>query len=420
MKSTRKILVCAYSCEPGFSSEQEIGWKWSNLLSEFNDIYVLTRLSNKKTIEAYIEQHQVGNDLKFIYYDLPDWAKKWKKGERGLYLYYTLWQWGAYLKARTVNKTEKFDIVHYVTFGSLLLPNFMSLMPTKFILGPVGGGEIIPLKFIGEFSLKGKMAEIIRHIVHYLQIINPLFLLQCYRSDKILARTKETYNMIPFFFRHKVELMLETGVPEELLDYKSKKEHNNKEIRIITIGRFVHWKISILTLKVILEFKNHYDIPFKYYLVGDGYERKNLENFCKNNGLEENVIFTGKVTREEVFEYLSQSDIYFSTTFKEGGSWAFFEAVSMGLPVACLKISGPDMIVADGCGIKVDPTNPEEVIENLSRGLYQLSTSPELRAELSNNAKDSLLENLTWQKMMKRIEGIYEEVLNTRNKHDSQ
>jgi glycosyltransferase involved in cell wall biosynthesis len=89
----------------------------------------------------------------------------------------------------------------------------------------------------------------------------------------------------------------------------------------------------------------------------------------------------------------------------------------MGLPVACLKISGPDMIVADGCGIKVEPTNPKEVIENLSRGLYELSTSPELRTELSSKAKNALLEDLTWQKMMKRIEGIYEEVLDSGDKN---
>lgn len=416
-KSNRKVLVCAYSCEPGFISEREVGWKWANLLSEFNDVFVLTRLSNKKTIESYIEKNQLNVNIKFIYYDLPDWARKWKKAERGLYLYYTLWQWGAFLKARKFNKIEKFNIVHYVTFGSLLLPNFMSLMPSKFVLGPVGGGENVPLRFIGEFSLKGQIAEVIRHTIQYLQILNPLFLLQCYRTDKIIVRTKETYKMIPLFFRHKTELMLETGVPEELLEYKSKGVRDTKEIHIITIGRFIHSKINLLTLKVILDFKTRYNVPFKFYIVGDGHERKNLENFCRDNGLENDIIFTGWVSRKEVFEYLSQSDIYYSTTFKEGGSWAFFEAVAMGIPVACLKISGPDMIVFDGCGIKVEPTSPDEVIKKLSEGLYQLSTDSKLRNGLSKKAKEALLENLTWQKMMQRIEEIYEEILDKKVKY---
>lgn len=411
MKKKRKILICAYSCEPGFSSEREIGWKWSSLLSEFNDVYVLTRLSNKKTIEKYVEKHQIGNDLKFIYYDLPDWARKWKKGERGLYLYYTLWQFGAYRKALSLHKSERFDIVHYVTFGSLLLPNFMFLMPTKFVLGPVGGGENVPLNFIGEFSNKGKIAEVIRHSLQFTQKINPMFLLQCYRSDKILVRTKETHKMIPSYFWHKTELMLETGVPEELLDYRSKEIQSAEVIKIITVGRFIHSKINILTLKVILEFKRRYKIPFKFYIIGEGHEREKLEAFCDENGLSDDVIFTGWVSREEVFEYLSKSDIYYSTTFKEGGTWAFFEAIAIGLPIVCLKISGPDMILADDCGIKVNPTNSDEVIKNLGEGLYQLSVSANLRSEMAGKAKEALLENMTWEKMMLRIDGIYDGIL---------
>jgi len=411
MKKNRKVLVCAYSCEPGFSSEQEIGWKWSNLLAESNNTYVLTRLSNKKTIEEYILKNNLKTNIQFIYFDLPSWAKKWKKKERGLYLYYTLWQFGAYLKARKINKKENFDIVHYITFGSLLLPNFMYLMPTKFILGPVGGGENTPLQFVGEFSNKGKIAELIRHFIQSIQIINPLFLIQCFRSDKILVRTKETYKMIPKLFRKKTELMLETGVPEELLEYKNKQIKDTETIQIITIGRFIHSKINRLTLKVILRLKEQYQIPFKYYIVGDGHERKNLEKFCRENSLEENVVFTGWIDRNKVLEHLSKSDIYFSTTFKEGGTWAFFEAVAMGLPVACLKISGPDMIVADGCGVKVEPTTPDEVIEKLAYGLYQLSMDAKLREELSTKAKQHLVDNLTWSQMMTRVNKIYDEVL---------
>jgi len=410
LKKRKKILVSVYSCEPGFSSEREIGWKWSNLISDFADVHVLTRESNRETIENYIKNNKIQCNLTFIYYDLPDRLKKWKKAERGLYLYYTLWQFGAYLKALKFHKLNKFDIVHYVTFGSLLLPNFMSLMPTKFVLGPVGGAENVPLNFIGEFSLKGKISEIIRHTVQKLQYLNPLFWIQCIRSDKIIVRTKETYKMIPSIFYKKTELMLETGVPEELLNYEIKEKKEDTEIVLITIGRFIHSKINILTLKVILEFKRKYNKPFKFYIVGDGYERKKLENFCKENNLEDNVIFTGWVSREEVFEYLSTSDIYYSTTFKEGGTWAFFEAVAMGLPVACLKISGPDMIVGDNCGIKVNPTNSKEVIENLSHGLLELVEKPELREEYSINAKKYLMNNLTWSKMMNRIEEIYDEI----------
>ena len=99
MSKPKRILVCVYSCEPGFSSEREIGWKWSNLISENHETYVLTRFSNKKTIEDFLVKNKIKCNLNFIYHDLPNWAKKWKKGEKGLYLYYTLWQLGAFFKS---------------------------------------------------------------------------------------------------------------------------------------------------------------------------------------------------------------------------------------------------------------------------------------------------------------------------------
>lgn len=411
MIGNKKILICAYSCEPGFSSEQEIGWKWTTLLSEKNDLFVLTRESNKNTIEDFRKKNNIKNNIKYIYYDLPNWAKKWKRGEKGLYLYYTLWQFGAYLKAKKINKKENFDIVHYLTFGSILLPQFMFLMPNKFVWGPIGGGETIPLKFINDFSKKGKFVEIIRHFVHNMLKYNPFLFLQCYKSSKILVRSKETYNMIPKIFRNKTELMLETGTPEELLNYKSNQISTKKELQIITVGRFVNWKINLLTLKTILNFKEKYNVPFKYYLIGDGYEEDNLKNFVRENNLQDNVVFTGRIPREEVFNYLSQSDIYFSTTFKEGGSWAFFEAVAIGLPVVCLKVSGPDMIVADNCGIKIELTNPEEVINKLTEGLYSLSQDKELRLRLSIAAKKVLINDLSWNNIMYRINNIYNNLL---------
>ena len=33
----------------------------------------------------------------FVYYDLPDGLKRFKRKEKGLYLYYLFWQWGAVL-----------------------------------------------------------------------------------------------------------------------------------------------------------------------------------------------------------------------------------------------------------------------------------------------------------------------------------
>ena len=90
-----KVFLIAYSCEPGYSSEREVGWRWAELLAAKVDLTVVTRTSNKNAIES-----QQIDGVKWIFVDLPKFLRFWKKKERGLYLYYTVWQ---FLAAIAIN-----------------------------------------------------------------------------------------------------------------------------------------------------------------------------------------------------------------------------------------------------------------------------------------------------------------------------
>ena len=408
-----KILLSAYSCEPGYSSERGVGWNWALQISKFHEVWVLTRLSNKEAIDEELTKKNF-SDLHFAYFDLPKWLRFWKKGERGLYLYYALWQLGSLFVSYKLHKQNKFDLTHYVTFGSILLPTFIFLMPTKFILGPIGGGGKAPLKFLREFSFKGKINELLRHLVQKIYLLNPLLYLETARADKILVRDKETYMMISRFFRKKTVKFLETGMPPELLNFKKTNRsgiNQKKGIKIITVGRFIYSKINLITLKVIKRFKEKYELPFEVYIVGDGYEKKNLLRYCIENNISNNINFTGWIDNKKVLELLAESDIYLSTSFKEGGSWALFESIGMEVPIVSLKMGGPDIIICDGGGIKVKVDSPDQVVEDLSEGLLKLAKDSTYRRNLALVAKEHLLNNHTWEKIGQKINKLYEEVV---------
>ncbi|ENM5889534.1 glycosyltransferase family 4 protein [Vibrio mimicus] len=406
----KKVLLVAYSCEPGFSSEREVGWKWATLLSDQCDLYVLTRSNNKSVIEKYLQEHSIELKAKFIYFDLPSWAKFWKKGERGLYLYYAIWQLFAMLHCRKLHKNIRFDITHYLTFGSFLLPQFSFLMPTKYILGPVGGGENVPINFLEDFSFKGKIQIYFRYFYQKLQILNPIFLANCHCADHILVRTPESLGLLPRWYRLKAELCLETGTPEELANSAIETQHHNDIFTIVTVGRLIPTKINILTFRAISKFREIYSKPFRFIVVGDGPERERLQNFCNENGLSE-VEFLGWKKREEVFNIVSSSDVYFSTTFKEGGTWAFFEAIALKIPVVCLKTSGPDIIVPDNGGIKVSPTNVEETSMELAKALKDLAQCEIKRDILSETALIHIKNTLSWKSIIDKTVKSYEEAL---------
>ena len=52
-----KIFVSAYACEPDLGSEIGVGWHWVLEMSKYFDLWVLTRESNRHTIEPWIDKH---------------------------------------------------------------------------------------------------------------------------------------------------------------------------------------------------------------------------------------------------------------------------------------------------------------------------------------------------------------------------
>ena len=69
-----------------------MGWNWVLQMSKSFDLWVLTRQSNKLNIEKWIEKNPQYNKINFIYYDLPYFLRFWKKGMRGVRIYYNIWQ----------------------------------------------------------------------------------------------------------------------------------------------------------------------------------------------------------------------------------------------------------------------------------------------------------------------------------------
>ena len=106
-----RVLISAYACEPGKGSEPGVGWNFSKEMAKHHDLWVLTRLNNREIIENELLENPT-EELHFIYHDLPKWTAWWKKGGRGVQLYYYLWQLTAIPKIRKHHK--KLDLIFLI------------------------------------------------------------------------------------------------------------------------------------------------------------------------------------------------------------------------------------------------------------------------------------------------------------------
>ena len=188
-----RVLISAYACEPYKGSEPGVGWNVAREVAKHHEVWVLTRANNRTVIETELLRNPVPG-LHFVYFDLPRWARWWKRGRRGLHVYYYLWQLGAYSVARRLHQEVRFDLTHHVTFVKYWAPSLLVLLPIPLIWGPVGGGESAPLAYRRDFSIRGKIHEIARDLARALSERDPLVCLTARRSAMVSQRLKKQHS----------------------------------------------------------------------------------------------------------------------------------------------------------------------------------------------------------------------------------
>lgn len=140
-----------------------------------------------------------------------------------------------------------------------------------------------------------------------------------------------------------------------------------------------------------------------FLLVGDGAERAKLEEQRRSMGLE-NVFIAGQLSREEMPEVWSSTDISLillrkSDTFKKVLPSKMFEAMAMERPIV-LGVEGEarDLLEAAGAGIPIEPENPRELADALRR----LVDDPELSRRFGSQGRAYVEANFDRDKIAMR------------------
>ncbi len=138
----------------------------------------------------------------------------------------------------------------------------------------------------------------------------------------------------------------------------------NKENLISFVGRLDREKNAIALLEIFKESKIHTD--WKLQIIGDGSERKNLEQFVEKNQLQDRVIFYGTKTSEEILKLLRRSKIFGFTSLKEALPTVLLEAMFCGNAIISYNCNyGPSDIVKNNSGFLIDVNNKEDFIQKL-------------------------------------------------------
>ena len=123
---------------------------------------------------------------------------------------------------------------------------------------------------------------------------------------------------------------------------------NNKKT-IIAVSRLNKVKRIDLLINSLHEINKDYDVQL--VIIGDGPEENKLKNLTRELNLEENVHFLG--FRDDVIQWMINSDIFVTASQVEGSPNSLIEAVCLGIPS-----------IATDC-----PTGPKEILNNGEQGI---------------------------------------------------
>jgi glycosyltransferase involved in cell wall biosynthesis len=404
------VLVSAYACEPGKGSEPGSGWNWVCQISRFHECWVITRENHRDAIEESLAANPMPR-AHFIYYDLPKWARVWKKGQRGVRTYYYLWQIGSYWLARKLFRKVDFDLVHHVTFGSYWLPSFLPLLPAPFLWGPVGGAESAPRSFRKSFSFRGQCYEVFRDAARRMGELDPFVRMTAKRAHAGLAVTPQTADRLRALGCQCVSLSSQLGLTrEDLLRLGRIPPRRANPFRVLSLGRFLHWKGFELGLRAFAKF--HERCPqSEYWLIGDGPERKRWERLVDDLGLRDSVVLWHTLPRPQVFEKMAECDVLMHPSLHDSGGWVTVEAMGAGLPVICLDLGGPALQVTDVTGIKIPASSPEQVVSDLAGALERISRDSAHRLHLGEAGRARIEKHYSWDRRGEQLAALYEQMV---------
>lgn len=191
------------------------------------------------------------------------------------------------------------------------------------------------------------------------------------------------------YFKHKVRVVYNIVSPKIINNLSNSGVLegfmcDNNYTNIITVARLSHEKgIDIAIKSCRLLMNKGYKV--KWYVLGEGKEKKTLENLIESNGLKENFKLLG--LKENPYPFIKKADIYVQPSRYEGKSIAIDEAKILNKPIVVTNFStAKDQIENEVNGLIVD-MKPEAIVT----GIEKLIKDTKLKHSLASNlSKENL------------------------------
>ena len=181
--------------------------------------------------------------------------------------------------------------------------------------------------------------------------------------------------------------------------FKPIKKPLTKGFNIVCVGDLIERK----QVNLLIEACHHLEINYQITIVGDGPNKKELNDLSRS--LDVNIIFTGRLTQQELAQCLTQQDLLVHPSKSETFGLVLIEAMSCGLPVISFDNGGAADIITEQTGLLLKSQNAKTLASSIEQ-IYNYRSQYN-----SLTIRDHVIEHFSVSAVAASLQYVYHEVL---------
>ncbi|NCC04912.1 MAG: glycosyltransferase [Proteobacteria bacterium] len=407
------IVVAAYDVSLGDSSEGYVALNILHRLAPRYRIILVTRCNNRDRLLATRQFSKACPGVRVIGFDLPKWARWWKRGARFYGLYAYLWQlsWPVAFQDR-VRLIQQVRLLHVLNFHNDSIPSFAWMLRRPVVWGPINHHEPVP-SWRREFwpvllSVRHRASFLLRQIAWR---IDPFLQSFARKASVILSAGPWVDRRLRLGPEARILRLSQLGVSPSDFPFRPKSSQVNESrngVLLVHAGRLDWLKGVDLAIEALAKLPEGY----RLLLIGKGPAESRLRALAEERGLKHRVEFRQPVPRAELARIYEEADLFLFTSPEVAGL-AWIEALACGLPVA--GFSGetefchaaehlPAIFVAES------GQSRQENINNLAATIVRAFSTPSGRT----STREAALARYGWSRMVSMIETAYSKALDAK------
>ncbi|WP_432071735.1 glycosyltransferase family 4 protein [Streptomyces wuyuanensis] len=418
MRKLRIVLV-SYACDPSRGTEPGLGWAWALALAQRgHTVDVLTRPDRENT--RHIASHiaslgATGRRIRPHFIPVPE-ISRWValvpgpvREQTREFLNYDGWQRRALRYARGRGLAEA-DLVHHVSYGSLVGGSALRELGPPLVFGPVGGGQTAPhshRRFMGA----GYQQEVLRELLWVRGLSHRIACRATLREAALVLTTnRDTALRARRLGCAAPRMLLADGIPEDLVCTSGDIAPGPTDRpTVLWVGRLTSFKAPRLALHTFSRLRGL--VPeARMMFLGDGPLRTEMEHLASRLGVAESVCFRGRVPWDQALAAYDEAHVLLFTSLRDSSGVQTLEAWARGLPVVHLDHQGIGDFSAPGGAIPVPLGSPEDLPQRLAQALASVLTDAEARRRMKAAGRLWALRN-TWTAKAELAEQLYRGIL---------